>query len=75
MAVFLPPLPFAVGVIPVMCNHQGTVSLRLSQKLTLVGDNYTVDDAGTGQPVLRVIGKALSFHNRKRRWRSWVVCV
>jgi hypothetical protein len=66
MAFYLPPLPHAVGIIPTMCNHEGTVSLRLREQFSFSGDDYTIDDANTNQPVLRVTGSAFSLRHRKR---------
>jgi hypothetical protein len=59
------PLPHAVGIIPAFSNHQHTVVLRMREQLSFTGDDYTIDDAGTGQPILRVSGKALSLRHRK----------
>jgi uncharacterized protein YxjI len=59
------PLPHAVGIIPAFSNHQHTVVLRMREQLSFTGDDYTIDDAGTGQPILRVTGKALSLRSRK----------
>jgi hypothetical protein len=64
---YLQPLPHAVGVIPAMCTHEDTVALRVHETLSWTGDNYTIDNALTGEPVLRVKGHVTSIHGRKGR--------
>jgi hypothetical protein len=64
---YLPPLPHAVGVIPAMCTHEDTAALRVHETLSWTGDDYTIDNALTGEPVLRVKGHVASLRGRKGR--------
>jgi hypothetical protein len=67
MAGYHNPLPYAVGVIPAMCNHQAPVSLRVPEiTSTWTGKDIPIEDASTGLPMFFVSGKGTSWSGRKR---------
>lgn len=62
----LPPAPYAIGINPTYCQHQQEVALRIRErKMSWSGDDFTVKDARTGQPIFMVDGKAMSFRGAK----------
>jgi hypothetical protein len=58
-------LPHTVGVIPDMCDNERVVVLRVPGK---IAKECTIEDAGSGEPVLRVVGKAVSWSGQKRAY-------
>jgi hypothetical protein len=66
MASYQNPLPYAVGVIPAMCNHQSPVSLHIPEVTsTWTGKDIPIETFGTGAPVFHISGKAMSWSGRK----------
>jgi hypothetical protein len=75
MAGYHNPLPYAVGVIPAMCNHQAPVSLRIPEiTSTWTGKDIPIEDASTGLPMFFVSGKGTSWSGRKRMCTYRLIC-
>ncbi|KDN52029.1 DUF567-domain-containing protein [Tilletiaria anomala UBC 951] len=55
-----------IGVIPTFTKHQQQMALKVRErKMSFSSDDYSIKDAGTGQKVFEVDGKAFSLHSKK----------
>ncbi len=79
MGIFTAPAPAqlvpANPPIAVFKNYvaQRPTTLVLKEKVwSLSGDSFSVKDAATGQPVVKVAGKVLSLRDRKRESGCWL---
>lgn len=64
----LAPVPMPIGVIPYYTQHQQQIALKVREsKLSFSGDDFTIKDAMTGQPMFKVNGKAVSMRDSKSK--------
>lgn len=62
----LAPVSHPVGIFPFYTQHRQPIALRIREhKFSLSGDDFTIKDAATDQPVFQVNGKAFSLHGKK----------
>jgi hypothetical protein len=66
MDASLAPASHPVGIFAFYTQHREPIALRIREhKASFSGDDFTIKDAATGQPVFRVNGKAFSWHAKK----------
>jgi uncharacterized protein YxjI len=66
MNASLTPAQSPVGIFASYMQHTTPIALRIRErKLSFSGDDFTIKDAATGQPVFRIDGNALSLHAKK----------
>ncbi|KAJ9126915.1 hypothetical protein QFC24_001146 [Naganishia onofrii] len=62
----LAPVPMPIGVIPFYTQHQQQIALKVREsKISFSGDDFTIKDAVTGQPMFKVKGSAVSMRDSK----------
>ncbi|EJT46468.1 hypothetical protein A1Q2_01181 [Trichosporon asahii var. asahii CBS 8904] len=61
----LEAVPEPIGVHPQMCKSQLTTLVLKESLFSISGDDFSITDATTQQPVLKCSGSMLSLHDRK----------
>ncbi|KAJ9098756.1 hypothetical protein QFC21_004404 [Naganishia friedmannii] len=62
----LAPVHMPIGVLPFYTQHQQQIALKVREsKISFSGDDFTIKDAMTGQPMFKVKGSAVSMRDSK----------
>lgn len=61
----LPPVPYPMGVLPEFTRHSTPIALRLRESRSWSGDDFSIKDAITGNPLFQVDSKAFSLSRRR----------